>query len=909
MRNRFIALSAIVLAVATGAVFFLRENAGENAVSFVVPVVRSVRLANRTITVVQNEGALPTVPAMPPHLSRRGTASFIVVAREKATLPVRRRIESCGARVMGLVAPYGIVVEADAGAVKRIAAVSSFLAIEGLSPEDRIASSLKRTVAECSDDVLVTVVPLSKDDSAVIESVLVSKGARIVRTCGSDFGSVRAEMSPHLVKEFSERADVRRLEHFFPPKLLTDIAVRPGLLNVTPIHETYALTGKGQYITISDTGLDTGNASTVMDDFKGRIGFLSKTETSCLGYDQVGHGTHVAGIAVGNGALSGGWFKGVAYEAKLNFYSCCNAKNEFLNINPRVIFAMDRSHPSYIFSGSWGGGYASDYSSFSAEFDDYLWRHPNILAVFAAGNYGTDYMILEPAGAKNVLAVGATESLRPYNLPVLNPKDPYAYAGAACDNPTQVASFSSRGPMVDGRIKPDVCAPGSHVVSTRSSCSSGVAFGLYPGLERYYMFDNGTSMATPFVSGCAAIVRQWLTERRGINNPSAALMKAILAGGAYDMSLASGADCGGAAPNSTQGWGRVDLGQSLYPTNASVMLVDGIAFSDGIPRSFDVTITNRSPLSVQLVWTDYPAALESANTLVNDLDLVVSNKTTGAVWYGNGVVGGDRINTVESVRLATNEVEPGKYCIIVKGESVLYSGSTGAGAALYVRGAFSECVTDSWDGNTRTEFGIRSFMVLSSNKNYRWKRSETKVPKGQTLHFSVPESVPGGSDTIDIASCGDYVYSDENGSEKQMKVQKLGRIEIAESGAESGVPVTNAAGHMATSFPVVADRDKDVIFRFYDEASTNADTTLPMWWYRRYVETDPFADVVRFVSVSPERLEWIGGAGARCTIEQSPTLCIDSKWRAVYERLPAPVLTNAWEIPVEYSTNSFFRIR
>ncbi len=97
------------------------------------------------------------------------------------------------------------------------------------------------------------------------------------------------------------------------------------------------------------------------------------------------------------------------------------------------------------------------------------------------------------------------------------------------DNPNGVAAFSSRGPTDDGRIKPEIVAPGTNIISTRSHMPNASYSAIY---NDDYVYDSGTSMATPMVSGMAALVRQWLNEERGMAAPSAALVKALLLNGA-----------------------------------------------------------------------------------------------------------------------------------------------------------------------------------------------------------------------------------------------------------------------------------------------------------------------------------------------------------------------------------------
>ena len=389
------------------------------------------------------------------------------------------------------------------------------------------------------------------------------------------------------------------------------------------------------------------------------------------------------------------------------------------------------------------------------------------------------------------------------------------------------------------------------------------------------------------------------------------------------------------------------------------------------------------------MWTDYPGAYGAAQALVNDLDLVVSNEMTGAVWYGNGVDGGDRTNSVESVRIAN--APAGDYSVLVRSASVAYDSSEGGAAALYVRGALAGDVEEvvpetvsltvvafgdvvgemspppgsheylagavvnlSADAAVvaTNSFGLVSMCVpvagfmglgsvpamsLSDSVSVRLTRDSTILwrwtdetnallssylylplysdtpldyvdewkPLGSTVRIKVPESVPWG-DAIDISNRG-LSYRDYNRRSKYFSRILLGRIEVADSG-EYGELIFDDNGHMATEFDFVMDGGKDIWYYYFDVASTNVSAKLPDWWYRRYAEYNPASTTVCFTAVSPKRVEWTGGYVLDRSLERSERLGSDAVWQEVYRCAPAPVFTNSWDVPAEFSTNSFYRI-
>lgn len=197
----------------------------------------------------------------------------------------------------------------------------------------------------------------------------------------------------------------------------------------------------------------------------------------------------------------------------------------------------------------------------------------------AAGNDGTDQdgdgkinpmSVTSPATAKNCICVGASENERPnfngeqYGLWWSKdyPVSPYRNAPMA-DDPEQVVAFSSRGPTEDGRIRPDLVAPGTFVLSTRPSriAANNNAWAAFPGSRKYFHM-GGTSMATPLAAGAATLVRQFLRRDKGIANPSAALIKAALIAGSKRLPNIGAA---GAVCDNAQGFGRLDLDGAVAP--------------------------------------------------------------------------------------------------------------------------------------------------------------------------------------------------------------------------------------------------------------------------------------------------------------------------------------------------------
>jgi hypothetical protein len=729
-----------------------------------VPRERQTLLSNRRLVSPETR-SIPKAASGQQSPTPRGTTPFIVQLNTPVSDAARELLTDAGAVVRGFFPNNAVLAEFDPAALAALEGVAQVQAADEFLPADKLQPFLSSLIAAhpAEAEVRVTVQTFAPEDAETAAAAARKAGGEVEEThAGTRWGTVRAVLPLGAVRGLASLGAVQWIEERPPVQRRNDKAAAPSHLNATNAWAVWGLTGKGQVVGHADTGLDTGNPATLHPDFQGRVRALIARARPGDASDLNGHGTHTAGSILGSGAASGGRYRGTAWEAELVHQSVVNASGSFTGLPADLypFYTQSYTNGARIHSDSWGSSTYGAYDSDCRATDLFAWDHPDHLAVFAAGNDGRDTngdgrvdpgAVGSPATAKNALAVGAAENDRPAGsggysaytwgfawpsrYPVNPIKNDYiSYSATPAPVYLQgMAAFSSRGPAADGRVKPDVVAPGTDVISTKSSVG-GVVWASLSSNSRY-CFGGGTSMATPLAAGLAALARQYCVERAGVTNPSAALLKAMLVGGA--RSLAPGQygtdstqEIPFASPNSVEGWGQPDIAQTVHPSGGlMVRLLDRIGPAGGETNTFEVTVTaGGRPLDVALCWMDYPATAGAGVTRVNDLDLLVTTPD-GTPLHPNGGAGRDDLNTVETVRVPS--AQAGLWRVHVIGASVPYT--DGGAAALYVRGAFEAPpvavhapVPDQIASATpyRVEFHVQSPAPLTNGEARVWWMTE-----------------------------------------------------------------------------------------------------------------------------------------------------------------------------------------
>jgi serine protease AprX len=457
-----------------------------------------------------------------------------------------------------------------------------------------------------------------------------------------------------------------------------------------------------------------------------------------------GHGTHVAGSVLSDGDASGRG-KGVAPAARLVFQSIENyvvtstlcqlqgapsgyyltGLNNLSNVFQQAYNAGARVH-----SNSWGSDVNGDYTANSVTTDTFIWNNRDMTITFSAGNSGDDAnangvvdndSIGSPATAKNVITVGASENdrLGHYECDTgltYTSRDTAYQSGQTCGsmggqnllgtprqrwgftanpiaddltagNANQMAAFSSRGPTDDGRIKPDIVAPGTWILSTYSGqfqegygTTTNPRNGAFQSdgwgmpVSTFYKYFGGTSMSNPIAGGAAVVVRDFY-QKAFTRNASAALVKATLINSAVDLLDENNDgvnDNDFPIPNVHEGWGRIDL---VNATDGTAFFADNTTgIGTGANAVYSFTAAGGQPLKVTVVWSDAPSTAAAALNLVNNLNVTVTGP--GGTYRGNVFSGGwsatggtaDTVNNVENVYIQS--AAAGTWTVTVNGANV-----------------------------------------------------------------------------------------------------------------------------------------------------------------------------------------------------------------------------------------------
>ncbi len=566
-----------------------------------------------------------------------------------------------------------------------------------------------------------------------IRQFVAGLGGAINTGAWEKYGAYKVIMAGSLVKQLAGWYGVRYISpvtDIVPLDLQSRPAVKGNIAVASPLHGGYGLTGDSVTVGVGD------NASGIYHiDLKERI-------TNFNPGKEAHHGEHVNGI-VGGAAIVDPLAASMAPHVSLIDYL-------YDQILPAV-GTMYQDHHMTITNNSYevvaaDCDYSGVYDVYSQFLDTLAIQYPEVQNVFASGNDGWMHCSPFPQG---FATVGGGYQPAKNNIVVGSMTDFQIEAGD-----------ESRGPVRDGRLKPEIVATGLGAYSTI-------------GVDQY-AWAAGTSMASPQVAGGMAILTQRYKQLTG-NQPRADVLKAILLNGAMEL--------GNPGPDFTYGFGVMDVTRSLKIIDDAHYATNIIANADS--QSFTISVpANTAQLKVMLVWNDVPASAVSAKQLVNDLDISV--KDPSSAWHlplvldhspanvsKNATEQVDHLNNTEQVTI-TNPAA-GTYTIHTKGYNVPYGPQRYAVAYdIIPKGVFLTFpIGGEQLSNSRDPFdSTRVFWnAISDGNTFTVQLSQDNGGIWTTIDNNVP---------ADIRRC-DFIASGINSGNCIVRVLRNGTSEVATS--------------------------------------------------------------------------------------------------------------------------------
>lgn len=429
----------------------------------------------------------------------------------------------------------------------------------------------------------------------------------------------------------------------------------PGYLNWL---NQLGLSGEGVIIANVDSGIDQDHT-----DLANRI--LECTGTTCGGETSSNHGTHTAGIMAADGSSgvldANGFLRGLGMAPGASLVEQVYSPTYTEEGGMLTLMTESYQNGAVISGNSWGpASTALGYDLDTRLVDigvrdadpDLPGNQPLNYILSIMNGYGGTSEQGTPDEAKNTFTIGSTYMQYSNGSQNLRIND--------------LSPNTAHGPALDGRNIPQLVAPGYYVDSTIQEN----AFGLM----------TGTSMASPHVSGAAALFIERYRNLFGVD-PSPAMVKAAFLPAAHDLAGYRDADGGilGHPFDSKQGWGRLNAADVLDPLG-EVFYYDQpvILGNTGETWSIDLTTTKGlHSLRAMLVWTDAPGHGLGGDTpaWVNDLDFSLSHN--GHTYLGNNFgsdgytdIGGvsDPMNNTEGIFLS--DLPPGTYTLTVTAANI-----------------------------------------------------------------------------------------------------------------------------------------------------------------------------------------------------------------------------------------------
>ena len=662
--------------------------------------------------------------------SKFGPSYFVVQLGSIATDEVLDGIRFSGFEIIQYVPHNAFIVYGESSEAGRVAENSRVRWMGELTARDKITPSLLAAAPEGKSRMsMYNIAVFSRADLGEVAGQIASvSGGQLLAQMQLQmtyFNIVRVQMEPAQLEAVASIPDVVRIDSWSYPAAEDERAAQIVAGNYT---STTAISAPG-YNPLSQFGVDGTNVTVAVSDdgvsIPGNGGFyLTSTNTAnanlrgCTAGAEGGHGHLNASIIAGStpfGSLDPTGYNyslGIAPKAHiLNIPfikacpSCCYTGGDAEAANDAVLTNAPNGVPATISNNSWGSGTNNNaYDSTAATYDS-LTRDASaaggidpLLFVFSAGNLGTSGLT-RPKMGKNLIAVGSSENLR-------------TELETSSNNIDDMSSFSARGLAADGRIKPDIVAPGDTITGSRAgtSCSSVTSC-----FEANHSWSEGTSHAAPQVAGVAALFTQFWKSQTGGQQPSPAVTKAAI--------LLSGQEMGGvgatnALPNGDEGWGRVNS-RLILNTGVAMRLVDqNVTLANPGDQS---VYTGRipdpdKPFRAALVWTDPPGTVDPS--LVNNLDLTVN--IGGFTYRGNNFAGGISIsggspNTKDNVEQVRRPAQPANTQVVVTVSAASVNGDGALGNGDTTDQHFA-LVLYNFEDAPLTHFGISGRVVSSSGR-------------------------------------------------------------------------------------------------------------------------------------------------------------------------------------------------